>query len=59
MLTVAFALCSDEQATGEAIRKSGIDRKDLWITSKLWNSFHGDNVEMVRSSWLRSASTLY
>lgn len=46
---------TDETATGEAIGKSGVDRKDIWITSKLWNSFHGNNVEMVSS--LLSPST--
>lgn len=39
-----------EDLTGAAIRKSGIDRKDIWITSKLWNTFHGDKVEIV-SRW--------
>lgn len=38
---------TDEEATGHAIKQSGIDRKDIFLTSKLWNSFHGDNVEMV------------
>lgn len=42
----------NEDATGDAIRKSGIDRKDLWITSKLWNTFHGDRVELVSVSQL-------
>lgn len=48
----------DEDATGRAIEQSGIPRKDLFITSKLWNSFHGDNVEMVRiwklTAWRKS-----
>lgn len=39
----------NEDATGEAIRKSGVNRKDLFVTSKLWNTFHGDKVEAV--SW--------
>lgn len=49
-LTFFFPVLScpaDEDATGSAIQKSGIARKDLFVTSKLWNSFHGDNVEMV------------
>lgn len=40
----------NENLTGEAIRKSGIARKDLWITSKLWNTFHGDKVEIVSNT---------
>ena len=28
----------NEKAMGEGIKRSGVDRKDLWITTKLWNS---------------------
>ena len=39
---------SDEDEVGAAISKSGVARKDLWLTSKLWNSFHRpDHVEKV------------
>ena len=31
----------NEQSVGIAIKKSGIDRKDLFITSKLWNEDRG------------------
>ena len=31
----------NEQSVGIAIKKSGIDRKDLFITSKLWNENRG------------------
>lgn len=31
----------NEAGLGEAIRQSGIPRKDLFITSKVWNSHHG------------------
>ncbi|WP_125979892.1 aldo/keto reductase [Loigolactobacillus iwatensis] len=31
----------NETAVGEAIKESNLDRKDLFITSKLWNSDHG------------------
>lgn len=38
----------DEDEVGEAIKSSGIPRQQLWITSKLWNSFHHpDHVEKV------------
>lgn len=28
----------NEEAVGSAIKKSGVDRKDLFITTKLWGS---------------------
>ena len=31
----------NEESIGIAVKKSGVDRKDLFITSKLWNSEHG------------------
>nr|XP_018259520.1 uncharacterized protein I303_07588 [Kwoniella dejecticola CBS 10117]OBR81678.1 hypothetical protein I303_07588 [Kwoniella dejecticola CBS 10117] len=30
----------NEKALGEGIRQSGIDRKDIWVTTKLWNDDH-------------------
>lgn len=35
------AYYGNEEWLGEEIKESGIDRKDLFITSKLWNSEHG------------------
>ncbi|MFC6255180.1 aldo/keto reductase [Secundilactobacillus hailunensis] len=35
------AYYGNEQWVGEAIRESGLDRKDLFVTSKLWNSVRG------------------
>lgn len=32
---------NNEQGLGAAIQKSGIARKDLFITTKVWNSHHG------------------
>ena len=32
---------NNEKSVGQAIRKSGIHRNDLFITSKLWNDYHG------------------
>ncbi|CAO1625168.1 unnamed protein product [Jaminaea pallidilutea] len=49
----------NEDATGDAIQKSGIDRKDIFITSKLWNSFHGDHVETGLDATLRDLGTDY
>ncbi len=31
----------NEESVGKGIRESGIDRKDLFITTKLWNTDHG------------------
>jgi diketogulonate reductase-like aldo/keto reductase len=42
----------NEQAVGSAIKKSGVNRKDLFITSKLWiedTSFEGAKVAFDRS----------
>ncbi|GAA5988926.1 hypothetical protein JCM10908_006233 [Rhodotorula pacifica] len=30
----------NENEVGQGIKDAGVDRKDLWVTSKLWNSFH-------------------
>ena len=32
----------DERGVGEAVKESGIPRKDIWITSKLWPSEYGE-----------------
>jgi diketogulonate reductase-like aldo/keto reductase len=37
-------------ASFEAIFQSGIQRKDLWITSKLWNDKHDDVIGSCRQS---------
>lgn len=31
----------NERGVGEAVKESGIDRKEIWITSKLWPSEYG------------------
>ena len=35
------ALYRNEKGVGQAIRESGIDRKDIFVTSKVWNSDQG------------------
>ncbi|WVW80697.1 hypothetical protein I302_102683 [Kwoniella bestiolae CBS 10118] len=30
----------NEKALGEGIKLSGVDRKDIWVTTKLWNDDH-------------------
>ncbi|PWN52903.1 hypothetical protein IE53DRAFT_240458 [Violaceomyces palustris] len=50
----------NEDAVGEGIRKSGINRNELWITSKLWNSFHEpENVEKCLDATLKDLGTDY
>jgi len=34
------AIYGNEKEVGEGIRRSGVPRKDLWVTSKLWNNSH-------------------
>lgn len=36
------AIYDNEEGVGEAIRASGLAREDLFVTTKLWNSRHGD-----------------
>lgn len=35
------AVYENEKSTGDAIRESGIDRKDVFVTTKVWNSERG------------------
>ena len=35
------ALYGNERSVGKAVRQSGIDRNELFITTKLWNDRHG------------------
>lgn len=30
----------NEAEVGRALAESGVPREDVWLTSKLWNSFH-------------------
>ncbi|ELU36490.1 aldo-keto reductase [Rhizoctonia solani AG-1 IA] len=48
----------NEEEVGQAIKESGVDRKDLWLTSKLWNSFHKpEDIEPVLDETLRHLQT--
>jgi glycerol 2-dehydrogenase (NADP+) len=38
------AVSGNEQEVGQGIKDSGVPRKDIFITSKLWNT-HQQNVE--------------
>ena len=35
------AAYGNEESVGEAIKKSGVNRHDLFVTTKLWNADHG------------------
>jgi alcohol dehydrogenase (NADP+) len=49
-----------EPAVGNAIRKSGIPRSELFITTKLWNnSHHPDDVEAALDASLNDLGTEY
>lgn len=44
------AVYGNEREVGAAIRRSGVAREDLWITSKLWNDSHGRVLEACERS---------
>lgn len=49
-----------EAAVGNAIKNSGIDRSELFITTKLWNnSHHPDDVEKALDASLKDLGTDY
>lgn len=43
-------LYNNEEAVGRAVRDSGIDRKELWITTKLWHDEYADPVAALNRS---------
>lgn len=50
----------NEQALGNALRNSDIDREDLFITSKLWNDFQGyENTKAYFYKTLENLGTDY
>ncbi len=40
------AVYGNEESVGKAIRESGIDRKELFLTTKLWNDCHSYDLAM-------------
>ncbi|PGH27392.1 hypothetical protein AJ80_00870 [Polytolypa hystricis UAMH7299] len=54
------AVYETEEAVGSAIKKSGIPRSQLFITTKLWNSkHHPDDVESALNDSLRKLGVDY
>ncbi|WP_214778919.1 aldo/keto reductase [Exiguobacterium sp. s22] len=35
------AIYQNEESVGQALREAGISREDVFVTTKLWNEFHG------------------
>jgi diketogulonate reductase-like aldo/keto reductase len=44
------AMYGNEESVGAAIRTSGIPREDVFVTTKLWNSDHGDPERALETS---------
>lgn len=50
------AAYGNEESVGKAIKDSGVDRKDLFVTTKLWNDDHG--YEAAKLAFATSLSKL-
>ena len=48
----------NEDAVGEAIKESGIDRKELFITTKLWNQITPRG-KTLRKAWSTFKPTIW
>ncbi|KAJ7261773.1 NADP-dependent oxidoreductase domain-containing protein [Mycena haematopus] len=50
----------NEAEVGQALRESGVPRGDVWITSKLWNTFHApSDIEAALDDSLAKLGTDY
>ncbi|KAF9561770.1 Aldo/keto reductase [Agrocybe pediades] len=50
----------NEAEVGQALKESGVNRKEIWLTSKLWNTFHApEDVEPALDETLKSLGTDY
>ncbi|MBI2133587.1 aldo/keto reductase [Candidatus Woesearchaeota archaeon] len=47
------AIYGNESGVGSAIRKSGIPREEIFVTTKLWNDHHDDPVRALEDSLRR------
>lgn len=47
------AIYQNEKSVGSAIRKSGISRKEIFVTTKIWNSDHKDSRAALEQSLKR------
>ncbi|KAK7546783.1 aldehyde reductase [Phyllosticta citricarpa] len=56
----AAAIYDNEDEVGQGIKASGIDRKELFVTSKLWNTHHKpEDVEEALEETLKDLQTDY
>ncbi|PSR99104.1 aldo/keto reductase [Coniella lustricola] len=56
----AAAVYDNEKEVGEGIKASGVDRKNIFITSKLWNTHHkAEDVEKAVDASLADLQTDY
>lgn len=54
------AIYRNETEVGEGIRRSGVPRKDIFITGKLWNTKHApEDVESALNKTLKDLGTDY
>jgi diketogulonate reductase-like aldo/keto reductase len=44
------SMYGNEESVGAAIRRSGIPREDIFVTTKLWNSDHGNPARALETS---------
>ncbi|KAJ8583337.1 hypothetical protein M405DRAFT_875950 [Rhizopogon salebrosus TDB-379] len=50
----------NEEEVGQALKESSVPREELWLTSKLWNSFHApEDIEPVLDQSLSMLGTDY
>ncbi|KAK7695590.1 hypothetical protein QCA50_000226 [Cerrena zonata] len=50
----------NEEEVGQAIKASGVSRDELWLTSKLWNTFHApEDIEPALDETLSKLDTEY
>ncbi|KAI0080695.1 hypothetical protein K474DRAFT_1682434 [Panus rudis PR-1116 ss-1] len=50
----------NEEEVGKAIKQSGVPRDQLWLTSKLWNTFHApEDIEPALDESLKRLDTEY
>jgi diketogulonate reductase-like aldo/keto reductase len=54
------AIYGNEESVGRAVKQSGVPRKELFITSKLWNAKHGyENTRLAFEETLKKLDTDY